>query len=102
MTLRSPWNQSSTTPGQVASSWVEVTHPFHPLRGQRLSFVTRKKTWGEDRVTFQDASGGLHSMPTSWTDLGPAAPFVVMAAGRALFRPADLLAVVAFIRGMER
>ena len=102
MTRLNPWNKSTSTPGQVASSWVEVTHPFHPLRGQRLSFVTRKKTWGEDRVMFQDATGRLHSMPTSWTDLGPADPFVVMAAGRALFRPADLLAVVAFIHGTER
>jgi len=81
---------------------VVVTHPFHPRRGQRLSFLTRKKTWGEDRVTFQDAPGRLHSMPTSWTDLGSVDPFVVMAAGRALFRPADLLAIVALMHEVGR
>ena len=64
-----------------------------------MSFLTRKKTWGEDRVTFHDAMGHLHSMPTSWTDLGPVDPFVVMAVGRALFRPTDLLAVVVLMHG---
>ncbi len=46
--------------------------------------------------------GRLYSMPTSWTDLGPVDPFVVMAAGRALFRPADLLAVAALMQGVGR
>ena len=53
-------------------------------------------------MTFEDAVGHLHSMPTSWTDLGSVDPFVVMAAGRALFRPADLLALVALVRGVGR
>jgi hypothetical protein len=51
-------------------------------------------------VTFQDGLGHLHTMPTSWTDLQPVDPFVVMASGRALFRPADLLAVVALVQGI--
>jgi hypothetical protein len=67
-----------------------------------LVFVTRKKAWGEDRVTFQDADGGLRSMPTSWTDVGPSDPFVVMAGGRAAFRPVDLLGVVALINEAMR
>jgi hypothetical protein len=51
---------------------------------------------------FQDATGRVHSMPASWTDRAATDPFVAMAVGRALFRPADLLSVVAFLRGMER
>jgi hypothetical protein len=72
------------------------------LVGQRLLFLTRKKAWGEDRVTFQDADGGLHSIPTSWTDVAPSDPFVVIAAGRAAFRPVDLLGVVTLIHEAER
>jgi hypothetical protein len=102
MTRRNPWSKPSTTPGELGPSWVEVTHPFHPLRGQRFAFLTRKKTWGEDRVTFQDSKGRFHSIPTSWTDLRPVDPFVVMAAGRALFRPVDLLAVVALAGGVGK
>jgi hypothetical protein len=41
-------------------------------------------------------------MPARWTELGATDAFVILAAGRALFRPADLLNVVALLRGMER
>jgi hypothetical protein len=33
----------------------------------------------------------LHSLPTSWTDVGAVDPFIVLAAGRSLFRVADLI-----------
>ena len=33
----------------------------------------------------------MHSLPTSWTDAGTADPFVAIAAGRSLFRVADLI-----------
>ena len=64
--------------------------------------LTRKKVWGEDRVTFHDAQGRLRSIPTSWTDVGPHDPFVIMAAGLALFRPSDLLAMVGLVRSTDR
>ncbi|MGH8859247.1 MAG: DUF5372 family protein, partial [Polaromonas sp.] len=36
---------------------VEITHPFHPRRGQRVVLATRKRNWGEDRVMFYDEQG---------------------------------------------
>jgi hypothetical protein len=33
----------------------------------------------------------VHSLPTSWTDAGTVDPFVAVAAGRSLFRVADLI-----------
>jgi hypothetical protein len=68
-----------------------VTHPFHPLFGRRFEFVARRRNWGEDRVYYHDEQGELGSLPTGWTDAADADPFVVMAAGRSLFRIADLL-----------
>ena len=53
--------------------------------------MTFRQNWGEDRVWFHDNSGSLRSVPTSWTDAAPMNVFVVMAAGRSLFRVADLL-----------
>ena len=53
-------------------------------------------------MTFQDAAGRLHSIPTSWTNLGPSDPFVTIAAGRAVFRPVDLLAVVGLLERMSQ
>jgi hypothetical protein len=68
-----------------------VIHPFHPWCGRRFEYVARRRTWGEDRVYGHDEHGELVSLPTGWTDVADADPFVVMAAGRSPFRMADLL-----------
>jgi hypothetical protein len=61
--------------------------------------VAYRQNWGEDRVWFQDNKGRLHSLPTSWTDAAGLDPFVAVAAGRSLFRVADLLELANRIDG---
>jgi Family of unknown function (DUF5372) len=68
-----------------------VVHPFHPWFGRDLEFVKRRRNWRADRVYVLGDAGELVSLPAEWTDLAPADPFVVVAAGRAPFRTADLL-----------
>ena len=100
---RTHWQKSSTTPvGDVQTQVFQVTHPFHPLAGQRFELVDRYRTWGEDRVYYHTATGELKSLPAGWTDVDEPDPFVVIGAGRASFRPADLWAVVQLIQGLER
>ncbi len=53
--------------------------------------MTFRQNWGEERVWFHDNECHLQSVPTSWTDAAPMDAFVVVAAGRSLFRLADLL-----------
>jgi hypothetical protein len=72
---------------------VRVTHPFHPLCGQDFEFVVYRQNWGEDRVHLHDENGQLFSVPAAWTDAVAADPFVVIAAGRAPFTTAGLLAL---------
>jgi hypothetical protein len=74
-----------------------VTHPFHPLCGQRFAFVARRRNWGEDRVYYYDEQGELCSLLTAWTDAADPDPFVVMAAGRCPFRLGDLLSLAELI-----
>ena len=50
-----------------------------------------RNNWGEDPVYFHDADGRLQSILASCTDAGGMDPFVVMAAGRCVFRYEDLL-----------
>jgi hypothetical protein len=78
---------------------VRVTHRFHPLSGCSFEFVKRCQTWRADRVFFFDDAGELASLPAEWTDVVPADPFVVVAAGRSPFRVADLL-VLAGLAGV--
>jgi len=70
-----------------------VTHPFHPLCGQDFEFVVYRQNWGEDRVHLHNENGQLFSLPAAWTDAVAADPFVVIAAGRAPFTTAGLLAL---------
>jgi hypothetical protein len=63
--------------------------------------LTVRQTWGEYRVFFYDQQGALKALPASWTDAGVPDPFVTLAAGRAHFRPADLLALVALLRRLR-
>jgi hypothetical protein len=70
-----------------------VTHPFHPLSGRDFEFVVYRQNWGEDRVHLHDEDGQLFSLPAAWTDAVSEDPFVVVAAGRAPFGTAGLLAL---------
>jgi len=71
-----------------------VTHPFHPLAGRDLELVARRPTFGRDRVYYHDEAGRLRCLPLAWTSLAPVDAFIEVSAGRAMFRPADLLHVV--------
>jgi hypothetical protein len=48
---------------------------------------------------FHDAEGRLRSVPASWTSAVAPDPFVLVSAGRALFRTEDLLRLLALVRG---
>jgi hypothetical protein len=76
--------------GSTASRF-RITHPFHPLRGTEYELVTRKLTWGEDRVSYYDSSGNLRSVLTNITDVVSQDAFDCISAGRSAFRVDDLL-----------
>ena len=76
---------------------MRVTHRFHPLSGRDFEFVAHRHNWGEDRVHLHDENGVLFSLPAGWTDVVPADPFVVIAAGRCPFAAVGLLGLADLI-----
>lgn len=79
-----------------------VTHPFHPLSGQQFTLLAQRFTWGEWRVFFHDAATGrVRSLPTAWTDLAPADPFIHQAAGRTILRLSDLQALQRLLADLQ-
>jgi hypothetical protein len=78
------------------------THPFHPLFGREFDAVDFRQSWGDDWLYFYDDGQQLVSVRTSWTDVGAADPFVVLAAGRSAFRPADLLELARQVGELRR
>lgn len=53
--------------------------------------MTRKLTWGEDRVFYYDPNGKLKSMLTNVTDVVPTDAFDRLSGARSAFRVDDLL-----------
>lgn len=77
-----------------------MTHPFHPLFGHEYDLAEYRHSWAEDRVYYYvDESGEARSLPARWTSVLAEDPAVVVAAGRAHFRVADLLELVELVRG---
>ena len=92
----------STTDGTEAAGRFTVTHPFHPLSGQKFELVGYAHTWGEQRVFFrQPGEAQVHSLPAGWTDVEGPDPFLVIAAGRAHFRSEDLLALADLLHKLD-
>jgi len=79
-----------------------ITHPFHPLCGREFEGIALFTAFREGRVSYYDDNGRLVSMPIGWTDRSAVDPFVVVANGRALFRPADLLALSRMLKELRR
>ena len=78
-----------------------VTHTFHPLHGRELVVVDQRRSKTGDRIWYADADGRVRSLPRAWTSLAAVDPFELISAGRACFRPADLVDLAALIDGLR-
>ena len=50
-----------------------MTHPFHPLSGQRLRVLFERKLAGGLAVSCEGGPLGSVMLPLAWTDQAPAA-----------------------------
>jgi hypothetical protein len=80
---------------------IRVTHPFHPLFGQRLDFVERRPGWGDDLIFYRDHLGYVTALPTRWTSLQEEDPFLVVSAGRSHFQVGDLIDLAVLISELQ-
>ena len=45
-----------------------MTHPFHPLKGQRFAILKIRKIGGHDVLSLYDEKKGSLPIPRDWTD----------------------------------
>ena len=64
--------------------------------------VAWRQNWAEDRVYFEDDRKKLRSLPSQWTSLVADDPALVVAAGRAHLRVAELLELVTLLQELGR
>jgi hypothetical protein len=46
----------------------EITHPFHPLRGQRFAVLKVRRVSGVATLSMRHADLGSFAVPQEWTD----------------------------------
>lgn len=59
--------------------------------------VDERRSRHGDRIWYQAADGSVHTVPRDWTSLAAPDAFAVIAAGRASFRPEDLLGLAVLL-----
>jgi hypothetical protein len=60
---------SAVVPSDLSGS-VVVTHPFHPLRGQRLEVLYAKRRGADTVFVCAGGVSGQVTLPQAWTDRG--------------------------------
>jgi Family of unknown function (DUF5372) len=70
---RAPYTARSRSSCEVSESFVTVTHPFHPLAGQRLRVLFERKLATGPAVSCEGGPLGSLMLPLVWTDRGSAA-----------------------------
>jgi Family of unknown function (DUF5372) len=72
------------------------------LIGREFDLVDFVQGFVEQRVLLMEPGDDqMLSVPASWTDAQAPDPFVVVAAGRSLFRPEDLLELVRLLHHVQ-
>lgn len=81
----------NTSATDVAKRLVRVTHPFHPLKDQKLVCVGERHNRYGTRLLLSIDKDAICSVPRQWTDLASPDPEIVLGQERALFCVADLI-----------
>jgi hypothetical protein len=78
--------------------FAEITHPFHPLRGQRFAVLKVRRVSGVATLSMRHAELGSFAVPREWTDrAAPTAEPGEHALIVDAFALAELAAIVDFI-----
>ena len=51
--------------------WAEITHPFHPLRGQRFRILKTRAVGSIETLVLEGSCLGSFSVAKEWTDKAP-------------------------------
>ena len=81
----------------------EITHPFHPFRGERFVVLKVRKVSGVETLSLRQAEFGSFAMPREWTDWGPPETHAALVGSQLLLIDAlGLLALAEFLNSLKR
>src|SRR5207237_5808172 len=68
---RSPHHRRTALLANQPLGSAEVTHPFHPLRGQRFVVLKVRRVSGVETLSLRHIELGSFAVPREWTDWAP-------------------------------
>jgi hypothetical protein len=82
--------------------WATITHPFHPLRGQRFAVLKSRLISGIESLSLRGTTGGTFAVPRNWTDLAHPSPYAGLELAPLVFDFECLVAVAELLGEIER
>lgn len=79
------------------SGWAEISHPFHPLRGQRFPVLKTRRVAGIDTLILGHIERGSFGIAREWTDWGTPSAHASHGATACRFDLGMLLDLIALI-----
>ncbi|MDH4260858.1 MAG: Y4bD/Y4pK family protein, partial [Gammaproteobacteria bacterium] len=58
--------------------WVEIRHPFHPLKGQRFLVLKERRIAGVDTLIVRNTERGSFAVAKEWTDRATPSSYEVL------------------------
>jgi hypothetical protein len=93
---------SSTAPCHRAlSGSAQITHPFHPLKGQTFPILQSKRISGKDLLFLRGTDRGTFAVPREWTDQADPSPLAAVGLPPTILEARCLLALVELLRPLS-
>ena len=74
--------------------WAEITHPFHPHKGQRFRILKIRQISGIESLSLKGTSGGSFAVNIEWTDQAKPSASSSLSIADSIFNSESLLALV--------
>jgi hypothetical protein len=82
--------------------WAEITHPFHPLRGQRFAVLKTRRFSGVETLSLRSNFRGPNSVPREWTDWAEPSPYAGLGLAPLVFDFACLVQLADLLEALAR
>jgi Na+-translocating ferredoxin:NAD+ oxidoreductase RnfC subunit len=81
--------------------WAEITHPFHPRRGQRFQILKARQVSGIQTLVLRGTSGGTFAINQEWTDQAKPSSNSSLHIGDGVLNAQSLLALVELVANLS-
>ena len=82
--------------------WAQITHPFHPLRGETFLILKIRRYGGVETVSLRGPSDGTFAVPLEWTDKATPSPYEQLGIPAPILDVRRLAELVDLVQSLDR